>query len=99
YHRHLHAFPTRRSSDLETAVSPPEITILPLASIPSPEDLICSVPPEMEMLPSELDDVPPGVPFIPPLPPNMASRPPAVPLESVRSEEHTSELQSRFDLV
>src|SRR5699024_12413750 len=69
-HRHLHSFPTRRSSDLVAA----PISDTPWRTV--------SVIPSMAL----------PVRFF-----RLSHREESLP--SVRSEEHTSELQSRFDLV
>src|SRR5207247_9169192 len=66
-HRHLHSFPTRRSSDLPLARQPD-----PAAVRDAPGDR------NLQALPSHFHD-------------------PA--RTAARSEEHTSELQSRVDLV
>ena len=56
-------------------ILPPVISKEPLASIPSPEALIFSVPPEMVMVPLEEEGFPR---------PNLPSLPPVLPLESVQ---------------
>src|SRR5437868_7163427 len=68
-HRHLHSFPTRRSSDL----SPPPIMVMAPFCVWSPRVAISALVATANA----------GISATP----------------RVRSEEHTSELQSRFDLV
>src|SRR5207248_10943090 len=71
-HRHLHSFPTRRSSDLTT--SRPRISS---TTPPSPSSSRCPRP----------------------APSPSARRSPGTRRSLTRSEEHTSELQSPYDLV
>src|SRR5207249_11490151 len=82
--RHLHSFPTRRSSDL-SAPAAPAATTGPLSHAPS-----AAKPPGAHRHRREIRR---GEVFIasPPLYRSSAAQ--------RRSEEHTSELQSRFDLV
>src|SRR5207249_7702635 len=72
-HRHLHSFPTRRSSDLEKF----------LLGKPWSRESIEEAMPLVEGEFRPLSD----------------ARAKSNPVRSTRSEEHTSELQSRFDLV
>src|SRR5206468_12370701 len=94
----LHSFPTRRSSDLEAAM-----VTRSLFGLFEPE--VSIVPPEAPTVivrDTAMAEMP-----LKPLPPMNFSTPPlrltsfAVfpKLASTRSEEHTSELQSRSDLV
>src|SRR5690606_40523981 len=91
--RHLHSFPTRRSSDLSAAPSPP-----PAPSAPASDEapgahpggiVVQAIDDEADAFPDEL----------------AAPEPPAISEHDhdddpdARSEEHTSELQSRENLV
>src|SRR5699024_11954369 len=81
---YLHSFPTRRSSDLASqSTGSPRTT--PMASSPSRSPWPTT--PSRARSPSRTPTVDGPAPSSPPTRP----RP--------RSEEHTSELQSRFDLV
>src|SRR5206468_7202735 len=89
--RYLHSFPTRRSSDLPvmvfTVVKPnvgsPICTLALRAKMPCPGLPVIVLPPGRS-----------AVPWMTVMPVR-----PDVDVASVRSEEHTSELQSRSDLV
>src|SRR5207249_6368289 len=89
-HRDLHSFPTRRSSDLEEG--------LELEPGEAAEELLARMleyaryRATAAML-RELLDAEHGYRY------RSAPLPPQLRRVSVRSEEHTSELQSRFDLV
>src|SRR5207249_11169596 len=92
-HRHLHPFPTRRSSDLPARVDPDLFDLLTLAA-------------RLHAETSGAFDVTAG-PLIrcwgffqrQGVVPDEASLAAARERVGMRSEEHTSELQSRFDLV
>src|SRR5207249_11790922 len=87
HHPNLHSFPTRRSSDLPDEVErPEEVTQLPATSAG-----------QRDVQKHESGD---DVQSQPPLRLRTAARINHLRGERpVRSEEHTSELQSRFDLV
>src|SRR5699024_12446164 len=84
-HRDLHSFPTRRSSDLRTRT--PNLLIRSQMLYPLSYEcrFFYDVPVELcsPATSSTLSEF----------------RSASVPFSGVRSEEHTSELQSRFDLV
>src|SRR5207249_12072429 len=94
--RHLHSFPTRRSSDLPpTCTSAPCTTKTPRGTTPHRTTLRSrskAAPPAPSL--RTLSSTPTRLPKGSPRATCFSTRP----LE-VRSEEHTSELQSRFDLV
>src|SRR5699024_12586751 len=97
YHRYLHSFPTRRSSDLGSVPFANAGLLLNILCVCAP--LITDEPLGRNAVVSLL-----GVIAILPLGYLIASclKPPGPfprPLSPTRSEEHTSELQSRFDLV
>src|SRR5438067_5173228 len=78
YHRHLHSFPTRRSSDLQR--TPRGAALECVHQVASkPEDFVSIAEDETAYL--RWNKCTAGF------------------REQFRSEEHTSELQSRFDLV
>src|SRR5207249_11794146 len=83
--RVLHSFPTRRSSDLETAVAS-------VAGAPSTAGAAASSTSRMTLRPASTSPVATVIA-------RMRSRLVTSTCVSRRSEEHTSELQSRFDLV
>src|SRR5689334_23577919 len=83
-HRHLHSFPTRRSSDLPAASSPRATT--------SPSEPTSPSTTATSSTPARCW---PASRARPPRPRTS----PAVYPASPRSEEHTSELQSQFHLV
>src|SRR5207249_12296113 len=92
HHRSLHSFPTRRSSDLyqrETAQQ--RLQVLDRVDAPDPGDRrdcrLRGEGREILWIDSVVDGLDRG---------RMRAEPP---LPACRSEEHTSELQSRFDLV
>src|SRR5205814_5919264 len=97
-HRHLHSFPTRRSSDLP----PPELDVVTPGWPAGRDTVIVPPPPPVPPIPPF-----PAWPPLRPSPPCPASPPcprrpqpqktPSPP--SPRSEEHTSELQSLRHLV
>src|SRR5690606_41356371 len=86
-HLYLHSFPTRRSSDLPSAISPPLINATNLPALASSN--ICSRISTISLLAS------PGVTH----PGNATMFLSLIYASSSRSEEHTSELQSRENLV
>src|SRR5690606_39959493 len=90
-HPHLHSFPTRRSSDLEGAADLHRSTALshssrlsPCCFLPAPRCRRCSLPAPWSPRCSH---------------PAPRSPPGDRPSSPLRSEEHTSELQSREKLV
>src|SRR5699024_12557907 len=92
YHQHLHSFPTRRSSDLKTAsfgiepikaIETNKAVSIILLIIVLPYALIIKVLSELNTFFMSEN--------------NNTSK--CCPIIYARSEEHTSELQSRFDLV
>src|SRR5207249_12231759 len=90
-HRHLHSFPTRRSSDLVSSSAWTRAT--------RPSRSVVSVP-----IVRYAHHAPPPPPITSVITAAAASGPfhrrrGASARASTRSEEHTSELQSRFDLV
>src|SRR5206468_9600505 len=90
----LHSFPTRRSSDLECG----SMSLQPPAA-PEPADRSASPPSQRSEIRDQRSEVrpePAGPSASPPPPPDAC--PGSEPV-AVRSEEHTSELQSRSDLV
>src|SRR5206468_10741370 len=93
HHRDLHSFPTRRSSDLSRCAA--ERPILE----ESPVGRISQAPWCWQARPSRLALLAPQdeVAWKPPHPEVAAGA--ALEEDEVRSEEHTSELQSRSDLV
>src|SRR5690606_41529827 len=86
-HRHPHSFPTRRSSDLGSA---DRCHALPRRSPHTPA-LACHVAPATHGC------VHSG--YVPPTGPRRQSPAPSNSHADARSEEHTSELQSRENLV
>src|SRR5207249_8223561 len=89
HHRYLPSFPTRRSSDLCAPVAP----VAPVSPF-GPCAPVAPVAPVSPFSPcAPVAPVAPVSPFGP-----CAPAAPVAPV-SPRSEEHTSELQSRFDLV
>src|SRR5207249_10370644 len=89
-----HSFPTRRSSDLAAPTRPVDMSSRPACAgaafaSPSPIRTLTVGPGLAPDPPSASVGSPPGRGL-----PRIAPR-----LPPVRSEEHTSELQSRFDLV
>src|SRR5205085_11248887 len=84
HHRPLHSFPTRRSSDLN---GPTAAAIAPAAPIIA-KTLACSLP---SKLPWMSDCIAGRY--------NAAPSPPTNAQNTMRSEEHTSELQSQSNLV
>src|SRR5690606_41624585 len=86
--RHLHSFPTRRSSDLEDAIrfrsGSDALDVREQAKLGQIADVLAKVLPCYTALPPE------GL---------SCAEETVGKLESVRSEEHTSELQSRENLV
>src|SRR5699024_11242436 len=89
HHLDLHSFPTRRSSDL-TNILERAIVETPVARPSSPSiKLIAFVIPTIQN----------NVKTIPKTPKSIIPKKGSVTRSMTRSEEHTSELQSRFDLV
>src|SRR5207249_10461899 len=86
-HRALHSFPTRRSSDLRSRTSDLR-TVLSLT--PSRRAIADAVMPSLFKTVAPLEGRAAGA--------QITSSSRSRPISS-RSEEHTSELQSRFDLV
>src|SRR5699024_11462571 len=85
----VHSFPTRRSSDLESSLIPSSTS----GSWPKQRALVASVSvADMATLYSL-------IPCSSQRPSEPSAVGAAVHLQPSRSEEHTSELQSRFDLV
>src|SRR5205823_12969055 len=87
--RHLHSFPTRRSSDLRSDQTSRAFTSPPGASIPAPAQLasppICPASSRVTWRPARASF--------------HAIEEPMMPAPITRSEEHTSELQSLAYLV
>src|SRR5699024_11431071 len=94
HHRHLHPFPTRRSSDL-SSIANPTVEGLTSPKIRERAHHIVGMGAEVAAdhdLPLWMEETgPTSCPGT-----NDTSRTHA---QALRSEEHTSELQSRFDLV
>src|SRR5439155_18358318 len=88
----LHSFPTRRSSDLSTEDSRPPLVRTCHATIPPPSTAPSSFPTRGPCAATSVS----ATAVSPPSP--IRSPPPTRPSSS-RSEEHTSELQSRGHLV
>src|SRR5699024_11949020 len=85
---HLHSFPTRRSSDLERSEIAASINGVPQHNVGSRTDVMDACP-KAEGMMMMIRSMSPEVLVVD----EIGS------VEDVRSEEHTSELQSRFDLV
>src|SRR5207249_8628809 len=97
--RQLHSFPTRRSSDLPSAIPCGSQRTLRSYRTPMPlepglvGDVLAAVSDDDTALALGSGDVPVlGTPRVVALAEEAS-------LKAIRSEEHTSELQSRFDLV
>src|SRR5207247_10927888 len=95
-HPHCPAFPTRRSSDLPGGDT--QVSVVSLITL----TLVAGAPPKSTVfgpgLPREKPE-PVSVTMVPPSAGPMAGRSEASAGAGLRSEEHTSELQSRVDLV
>src|SRR5699024_12304123 len=93
--RRLHSFPPRRSSDLQVAsVTTPDPTTVRSVDVPEAKP----VQPSGDIT-KQVKEV-----FVPKFTPREIHLkeikvPEETPLREIRSEEHTSELQSRFDIV
>src|SRR5207248_11506719 len=84
HHRHLHSFPTRRSSDLHRLCEQIQSGAIDqpwLRGIEQQDNIFADLSTAIEFLPA-----PPHSPAI-------------LSAKMLRSEEHTSELQSPYDLV
>src|SRR5206468_6065997 len=95
-HRPLHSFPTRRSSDLIAPACRSRVP--PLMTMPEavPPDDTTSMPPPLIV--ALIEEPPEATSKLPAIALPLVV-PPASTLIVPRSEEHTSELQSRSDLV
>src|SRR5690606_40509237 len=94
--RHLHSFPTRRSSDLPLAPAATLVTVWPAGTLTKVWNWRCRLAACSGVM------LPPQPHISLPMPKNGTFHGLSRPLarrSSARSEEHTSELQSRENLV
>src|SRR5690606_40370768 len=98
-HRVLHPFPTRRSSDLSKSGSTPEIKVLVPLLRQTSNRLVALVGNTQSYLANHADYILDTTVDKEACPHNLAPTTSTTAQLAMRSEEHTSELQSRENLV
>src|SRR5207253_9077556 len=96
-HCPLHPFPTRRSSDLSATNALSPAPLPPQSPRPRPGSVVLRATQVSRLIPAAPPA--PSAPQIPSAAASPDSSPPQTAPSSPRSEEHTSELQSRGHLV